>query len=164
MSREDSPPSLLLNSRASADTGRIELPWEDREEAQIRKWQAEAVDRKQQHAQKSKYFKHLHYGFGVTAITIPFAGTLANTLLHHHSKEVSTIILATTTLCAGVNTFFGFGQKCERHAEYENRYAEFSATIDKEMAKPRKFRIPCDVCMEFVTATLARLTAAAPDL
>jgi len=163
MTREDSPPSLVF-SRGSADVVRNEMPWEDREESQIRKWQTEAKDRQQQHARKSKYFKHLHYGFGVTAIALPFAGTLGSTLLKLHSKEFSTIILATTTLCAGVNTFFNFGQKCERHAEYENRYAEFSATIDKELTKPRKYRIACDVCMEFVTATLARLTAAAPDL
>lgn len=163
MSREPSPPSLVF-SRGSADVARAEMPWEDREEIQIRKWQTEAKNRAQQHAQKSKYFKQLHYGFGVTAIALPFAGTLGSTLLKIHSKEFTTIVLATTTLCAGVNTFFNFGQKCERHAEYENRYAEFSATIDKELAKPRKFRTACDVCMEFVTATLARLTAAAPDL
>jgi len=163
MTREESPPSLTF-SRNSVDTGRTELPWEDREEAQIKKWQAEALDRQQQHARKSKYFKHLHYGFGITAITLPFAGTLATTWHQHHSKEIATVILATTTLCAGVNTFFNFGQKSERHADYENRYAEFSTTIDKELAKPRQFRIACDVCMEFVTATLARLTAAAPDI
>lgn len=164
MTREDSPDSLTFTSRASADTGRTELPWEDREELQIRKWQTEANGREKQHARKSKYFKHLHYGFGVTAMALPFAGTLGSTFLRTHSKEFTSIILATTTLCAGVNTFFNFGQKSERHADYENRYAEFSATIDKELAKPRKFRIACDVCMEFVTATLARLTAAAPDI
>lgn len=154
----------MIARRISADNVRDELPWEDREEVKIKEWQESAIDRSKQHARKSIYFKKLHYVFGMIAIGLPFAGTLATMVLENYSKEIGTIILATTTMCAGVNTFFNFGSKCERHSEYENRYAEFSNTIDKELAKPKKFRIPCDVCMEFVTATLARLTAAAPDL
>lgn len=157
-------PSNNNESRMSTDTVRLELPWESREELKINEWKDQSIDRKKKHALKSKYFKKLHHAFGMLAISLPFAGTLATMLSVKYSQEISTVILATTTLCSGVNAFFNFGRKCERHAEYENRYDEFSNTIDKELSKPRRFRIPCDVCLEYTSNTLARLTAAAPDL
>ena len=166
MTLEKSLPSsdFIIAKRVSADKIRYELPWEDREEIQIKEWQEEALDRKENHALKSSHFKKLHYAFGMAAIGLPFAGTLATMILENYSKKVSSIILAATTLCSGINTFFNFSRKCERHSDYENRYAEFSNTIDKELAKPKKFRMPCDVFLEYTSNTLARLTAAAPDL
>ena len=160
--RRDSPSNN--ESRLSTDTVRFELPWESREELKINEGKDQSIERKEKHARRSKYFKKLHYAFGMLAIGLPFAGTLASTVIVTYSKEISTVILATTTLCSGVNAFFNFGRKCERHSEYENRYDEFANTIDKELSKPRRFRIPCDVCLEYTSTTLARLTAAAPDL
>ena len=156
--------TLEKSLTSSSDKIRDELPWEDREEKQIKEWQEEALERKEKHARKSSQFKKLHYAFGMAAVALPFTGTLATMILDNYSKEVSSVILAATTLCSGINTFFNFSRKCERHSDYENRYAEFSNTIDKELIKPKKFRMPCDVFLEYTSNTLARLTAAAPDL
>lgn len=165
---DNTPPSIGLRNSINIDIKREELPWEEREEKIIAKWKEDGANRKLMHNKKSKHFKKLYNIFGMLNIMIPFTGSLVSLLVdnyhNEHMTEVSTIILATTTVVSGINAFWNFGEKSEKHSDYENRYGEYISSIEKEMVKPRKYRIACDVCMEWAQNTLNRLHSSAPEL
>ena len=80
-------------------------------------------------------------------------------------KPLASIVIGLVTGgLVGVNTVFNFAQKYQAHEEYENRFTELCVYIEKEMSKPKAFRIQCDVYLETISSQLNRLTAGAPPV
>ena len=149
--------------RTSLDVGRQELPWENREEKQIELWRDQCSVASRLHALKAKQFKRLYHCTSIPAILLPILGsTFAS--LSYQSRYIDAGLLLTTGCLVAINTFFNFGHKQSDHSEYHNRYQELVSNIDKEMVKPKRLRIACDVYLEYVCCKMSRLKAGAPDL
>jgi hypothetical protein len=67
-------------------------------------------------------------------------------------------------ICAGVSGFLDFGQKAQRHFEYEARWEDLAASVDFELARGRADRTAVDIVLERLRERTAALRAAAPPV
>ena len=150
----------------SFDKCREEMKWGTQQEEQIMVWQTQCEHRSNQHAVASKAYKSLYYSLNVPATLLPLFGTAIMSYSDTGCKKplASIVIGLVTGGLVGVNTVFNFAQKYQAHEEYENRFTELCVYIEKEMSKPKAFRIQCDVYLETISSQLNRLTAGAPPV
>ena len=149
--------------RTSLDIDREELKWEEREETQIGLWRDQSQVQSRLHGLRAKRCKRFYHMTSVPAVLFPIVGSTLNSFDFMPLHLDAGLLLVTGCLVA-MNTFFNFGKKESDHSEYENRYQELVSTIDKEMVKPKRLRIACDVFLEQVCSQVARLKAGAPGL
>jgi len=155
---EHTPPS---NSGSKDDENRKELLWEHREEELLTKWKDELYGNSKQHRKSGKKFKKLYAIFGVPATLIPIIMSGLTNQLEDYSLTQSLLMITTGTL-VGISTFFNLGKRFAQHFEYEHRYDELAREIEKELKKPKRHRLACDVYMEKIYLKYSGLNARAP--
>jgi hypothetical protein len=147
-------------SPVSSDASREEMAWEKREEDMIHKWRNDSLKRSVYHGKKGKRMKKYYILFSLPNCILPLCLT---PLEGHLVPMVKTLLLIFMGVLSGTATFFNFGKKYSDHLEYENRFDEFVNHIDVTLAKPKKFRPPCDVYLSETQLTYSRLCTMAPD-
>lgn len=155
------------NTRVSMDVDREEMKWGEPQEKQICIWQDQCLTQSQLHGKASRYNKRLYYATSLPVALLPLIGSAIQSLIVAPCGKpplISVCVGVASGAIAGLNTIFNFGHKDQLHAEYENRFRELYVDIQKEMSKPKKFRIACDVYLESVSSNLNRLAATAPPL
>ena len=152
------PPS---SNGSKDDETRKELLWETREEILLKKWKDEMYANSKQHRKNGKKFKKLYAIFGVPATLIPIVMSGLTNQLENYPLAQSLLMITTGTL-VGISTFFNLGKKFAQHFEYEHRYDELAREIEKELQKPKRNRLACDVYMEKVYMKYCSLNARAP--
>lgn len=166
----NSPESIKFATKysvANSDADREEMKWDDKQEQQILMWKAICLSHCESHAKASKLNKQMYYATSVPVTIFPLLGSTIHSLTSHSCENSSIFVICLsllTSIVAGVATIFNFGFKDQLHAEFENRYHELSVDIEKEMSKPKRFRIACDVYLEATSSKLNRLIAAAPPI
>lgn len=156
--REDTPPS---SNDSKDDEHRKELLWENREEELLLKWKNEMYENSSQHRKSGKRFKKLYAIFGVPATLIPIIMSGLTPQLEDYPLAQSLLMITTGTL-VGISTFFNLGKRFTQHFEYEHRYDELAREIEKELNKPKRHRLACDVYMERIYMKYSGLNASAP--
>ena len=152
------PPSI--GSRD--DEQRKELLWEHREEELLLKWMTEMYDNSKSHNKSGKHYKNLYAIFGVPATLIPIVLSGLTSQLEGYPLTQSLLMISVGTL-VGISTFFNLGKRFAQHFEYEHRYDELARELEKELKKPKRHRLACDVYMEKIYMTYCGLNARAPN-
>jgi hypothetical protein len=152
------PPS---KSDSKDDSTRKELLWEAREESLIIKWKNEMLIKKNHHNKKGIRLKKFYRIFGIPACCIPIiVSGLTNELKDF--PEILSYLMIATGIITTMMTFFNFSKTSQLHFEFENRYAMLVKNIEKEMQKPKKSRIACDVYVENIYLQYCYLDSSAP--
>ena len=151
------------SSESKDDTERKELLWTGKQEQILKEWKAEMIQRSEFHGLKGRKYRKLYNLFGLPSVIIPIVlSALSDTLKKENYDLINALLLLSAGVFAGVNAFLNFGKKFANHIEFENRYDELARRIDKELAKPKKNRLACDVYMEKIQLRYSSLNVRAP--
>ena len=149
---------------SSIDNDRIEEPWTQKGELLIRKWNDDIKTAKQLHDESGYYYKRMRKNWGLPAIILPasmapisslFAGT-------EWIKYVNTGAFVLVAIMSGIDSFFSFSTRKERHFNHAARYGELSTAIEGELFKKKKFRIQSDVFCTEIRMRFDMLNTTAP--
>ena len=143
------------------DINRTELMWDKNTEPLVREWVKDARVRSMAHARCAKRFKKLYVGLGVPCTLLPIILSGGDMDILPSVVGVSLLLLSGTL--TGVANFLNFGSKYARHGEYEQKFAEFYNSAEKELSKPMAFRIACDAYTEHILGKYNRICSGAPD-
>ncbi len=127
------------------DESRKELLWEDREETLLNTWKDEMGVLSRKHRAAGKKYKAMYNVLGVPATLIPIV--LSGVTEYIHPPVQSFLMIIAGTL-VGLSTFFNLGKRFTQHFEYEHTYDELARELEKELRKPKRHRVACDVYME----------------
>ena len=142
------------------DQNRKELLWQKREEDLLKKWLDDMIESSKKQGLKGRRTKKLYAILGVPATLIPVIMSGLTSL--NVDPIVNSLMMVTTGTLIGISTFFNLGKKFSEHFEYESRYDELAKELEKELCKPKAFRISCDVYMERIYMKYCSLNASAP--
>ena len=152
------PPS----SNSKDDESRKELLWESREEDLLKRWMSEMKESSIKQGKKARETKKLYALFGVPATLVPIVLSGLSSL--EIDPLVNSLLMIMTGSLIGISTFFNLGKKFAQHFEYEHKYDELARELEKELKKPKRHRIACDVYMEKIYMTYNGLNARAPAI
>lgn len=142
------------------DENRKELLWEHREEELLKEWMEEMKENSIKQGKKARQTKKIYALFGVPATLLPIVLSGLSSL--EIEPLVNSLLMITTGSLIGISTFFNLGKKFAQHFEYEHKYDELARELEKELKKPKRHRIACDVYMEKIYMTYNGLNARAP--
>ena len=145
------------------DEQRRELLWERREEQLLLQWCKKLKSNSLAHGIKAKRTKRYYNMVSLPAILIPVIASSLSTVLQPYPLAMSGAMLFTSVF-TGVNGFFNLGGKTQLHFEYEYAYNKLANEIDKELCKPKRHRVACDLYMQIILSEMNRLDASAPVL
>jgi hypothetical protein len=159
--------ALKINSKSDIsshdDSSRKELLWQEREEVVIRSWVADMENKSKKHYIAGKRFKKMSELITLPSIIIPVVTSGLTQLLQPYPYATTGLML-TVGILTGINGFFDYSGKKEKHFNYEALYGGLATTINKEMCKPKSMRIACDVYLEYVSMQKNKLDSSAPLL
>ena len=142
-------------SQVSHDGTRVEEPWTQKGEALIMEWNADIKRSKDLHDEAGYYYKRMRKNWGLPAIILPAAmapisSVFADTNWIKYLNMASFVLVA---IMGGIDSFFSFSTRKERHFNHSARYGELSTSIEAELFKNKRFRVQSDV---FCTQTRMR--------
>jgi len=141
--------SSLDNSR------RLEEPWTHKGEELILAWSKQIKYSQMLHDKSGYYYKNMRKWWGLPAIIIPAVMAPISSVFSHTTwiKYVNMGAFVIVAILGGVDSFFNFATKKERHFNHSARYGELQTSIESELFKNKRFRIQADV---FCTQTRMR--------
>lgn len=142
------------------DVNRKELLWETREEELLKIWMNEMKENSIKQGIAGRRTKKLYALFGVPATLVPIVLSGLSSL--EIDPLVNSLLMIMTGSLIGISTFFNLGKKFAQHFEYEHKYDELARELEKELKKPKRHRIACDVYMEKIYMKYSGLNARAP--
>ena len=149
------------DSESSKDISREEMKWDERSEDILRKWTDEMLIKVALHHSRGLRDKKLYAGFGVPAVLIPIVLSGLTDIIQPYPL-VSSLLMIASGILTGIGTFFNFGKTSTENIEYQNRYNKLLKEINKELNKPKRHRIACDVYLERVYQEFSALNATSP--
>jgi len=152
--------SIDITPPSCDDINRKELLWESREEDLLKKWAIQMKENSIAHGKKARSTKKLYALFGLPSTLIPI--TLSGLSSLHIDPLTNSLLMILTGSLIGISTFFNLGKKFSTHFEYEHKYSELSMELEKELRKPKKHRLACDVYMEKIYMKYNGLNERAP--
>lgn len=153
---------LDISPESTDDENRRELMWEKREEDLLVKWKNDMCNKSIEQGKSARKIKKLYSVLGLPATLLPIIMSGLTKQLEEYEILQSLLMIATGSLI-GISTFFNLGKKTALHFEYEHKYSELALTIDKELTKPKKYRIALDVFLENISLKYIALDERAPN-
>lgn len=152
------------NDSTSSDAVRDEEPWTARGEYLILKWNKDIILSKKMHEESGYYYKRLRKRWGLPAIVLPavmapFSAVFADSVWIKYVNVTSFMIVA---FMSGIDSFFSFATRKERHFNHASRYAELATSIESELLKKKRFRIQSDVFTTQIRMRYDMLNTIAP--
>ena len=138
-------------SSTSEDNVRVEEPWTHKGENLILEWNKDIKKSKELHDESEDIIiKRMRKKWGLPAILpaamAPVSSVFSDT---HWIKYLNMAAFVTVAIMGGIDSFFSFATRKERHFNHAARYGELSTTIEAELFKKKRFRIQSDVfCTE----------------
>lgn len=165
-SKEDTRIKVETKGATSAPV-RIDENWTDQTESLAMEWKETAQKASVAHnkAGLSNKFKHAVTGLPVVIIPTIFAPLTA--ALGSSTPGIEYVSMAgfiATGIMGGVNGFFGYNQKHQRHMDFSARYGDVVSDIQYELAKGRQFRTQPDQFLMRMQMKMDNLSSQAPDL
>ena len=149
-------------------TNRVEMLWNNKIESLFRFWADECKENSEKHRKASRKNKILYNVFGIPAIIIPIFMSSVNQFYEKQSTEVAILVNSIgyflTGMLTGINTFVNYSSLYERHNNSEYRYNELYTDIQSVLIKPKRDRIPADVCLETFKLKFEHIKEFAPDI
>lgn len=151
---------------ANEDVHRIEEPWSSEGERLIYMWLREIHTHQIKHEKAGYYYKKRRVIWGLPSILLPSIMAPVTSVLSTW-KFVSYLNMSAFVFVAifsGVDSFFSFGLRRERHFNQATRYAQLHSEIFVEMVKKRRFRVQADVFFTRIQMKYNMLNANSPVL
>ncbi len=145
------------------DSSRKELLWEKRQEIIFNQWKDDMIEKSVKHGKKGKIFKKRFSILMIPATLLPIVMSGLASVLVDYPLVISGASILTGVL-TGLNGFFNYGSKYEKHFNFENQYLTLSREIVKELSKPKRHRPACDVYYEKIMNEMNKLDESAPLL
>ena len=155
-STEGEPEPVRIDENWTKKTEKLAIEWKDL---------AHKACEGHRKAGFSNKFKHNVTGVPVivlSAIFAPLTATLGS--CESYTKYISMVGFILTGILSGINGFYGFVQKHQRHMDYSGRYGEIVTDVQYELAKGRQFRTPPDQFLMKIQVKMDHLNSEAPDL
>lgn len=148
----------------SQDISRDEEPWTVKGESLILKWNYDIKISKKLHEESGYYYKNMRKRWGLPAIVLPavmapFSAVFSNNDWIKYVNATSFMIVA---FMSGIDSFFSFATRKERHFNHASRYAELSTTVESELLKQKRFRVQSDVFTTQIRMRYDMLNTIAP--
>jgi hypothetical protein len=106
----------------------------------------------------------MYHSFALPSTLLPIILGTVQSQFNELDSTVACLAMVVTGLLSGINTFFNYGMKHQKHCDFESRYKELGDEIDLQLSKPKRHRQQADVFLEHCCQRVARLDSAAPDL
>lgn len=159
---------IKINERMESNLPiRIDENWTDQTEGLALEWKEMAQRQSIAHnaAGLSNKWKHALTGLPVVIIPAIFAPLTAALGSDTPGLEyVSMSGFIATGIMGGVNGFFGYNQKHQRHMDFSARYGDVVSDVQYELAKGRRFRTAPDQFLMRIQMKMDNLSSQAPDL
>jgi hypothetical protein len=149
-------------SDSSKDVGRVEMPWTNRQEQYFSRVLKECTEKQQAHDKQAHIFKKKYVHLSIPAIIIPLIFASINEFLKDNFNYINTSAMMLAGVISGINSFFNFGAKYQKHNAYAGKYDELAGEIEVLLSTNRQFRIPCDVALERIKTRFNNLNNNAP--
>jgi len=155
----------LSQDSDDSDVKREEEKWSSRHENYF----ASVVDECALHARLNNSAGYYYYNrfllFGLLATIVPAICSIIVGNFGFKACEagragydwVSVTCLIVVAIISGINSFFNFGQKAERHFSCEILFEMVKNELSVEMAKKRRFRLAADVLLVKITMALEKV-------
>jgi hypothetical protein len=143
---------------------KMEEPYSEQSEKLLKHWWETADQEKNKHYRKGKRCLFLHRCFAFPSVAIPAIYAPISGLFREENgiQIANAVIFALVALLSSVYTFWDFGTKSNKHFEYEAKYADICSTINVELVKQPKYRIPADRFVEMIQGKIDAYKAHAP--
>lgn len=151
---EKTPPSM--------DRERSEMLWSDRSEDLLHNYQLSCRKQSDYHSVCYKKFKKLNAIYSLPTMVIPIILSGLTTVLDDYPL-VTNLSLIFTGCLSGINIFFGYSKKSEKHNNFSGKFCELSMEIENELSKPKRFRQASDVFQQKIYSALINLNNSAPN-
>lgn len=140
---------------SSLDGSRFEEPWTRKGEELILAWSKEIERAKDLHDDSGYYYRNMRKRWGLPAIIIPAVMAPVSSVFSETNwiKYVNMGAFVVVAIMGGIDSFFSFAAKKEKHFNHSARYGELQTSIESELFKNKRFRIQSDV---FCTQTRMR--------
>ena len=149
---------------SSSDTKREEEPWTHKGEELIKQWAEDIKKCKELHDTSGYYYKRMRKNWGLPAIILPTVMAPISSVFADTTwiKYVNMCSFITVAIMSGIDSFFSFSTRKERHFNHAARYCELATTIEGELFKKKKYRIQSDVFCTEIRMRYDMLNTTAP--
>lgn len=130
-----------------SDKTRSEEPWSETGEALMNQWLKEVYTLQFRHEKAGYFYKKMRKIWGLPCVIIPSVMTPITNVYadYKHIQYINMIAFVTVAIFTGVDSFFSFALRRERHFTHSTRYSELHSEIQVEIIKERRYRIQSDV-------------------
>ena len=143
---------------------RIEMEWADNSEQYIHNIKEYCHKTSQKHDIQFKKNKFKYSCFALPTIITPLIVSVVSPFIGDASETVLPVVLSGLGILNGIQTFFNYGSKSQKHNEYANKYNDLAEDITTEMMKNIEYRESAEVFVEKVKHIKSRLDDGAPNL
>jgi|TARA_B100001113_G_scaffold353678_1_gene359105 hypothetical protein len=163
------PESIHLENNFSEniiarDRTRSEEPWSTEGEHLMKDWMKQIFNLQSRHDEAGYYYKKMRKIWGLPCILIPsIMAPVTN--VYSKWKFIQYINMGAFVLVAiftGVDSFFSFALRRERHFTQSTRYGELHSEMQIELIKERRYRMQTDVFFTRIQMKYDMLNANAP--
>lgn len=144
----------------------VEEPWNEGNEALIRRWQSECLALAERHNATALAMKRRHVRFGLPSVLLPLTMAPISATFADEAwiKYINMGSFLVTGLLSGIYNFFQFSKKMQQHFDAENRYADLAQEVEAEFAHAPEFRQQADVFIAKMKLRYASINSVAPAL
>lgn len=145
---------------------RREEKWTEAHENLCKEWLEEAQEASKNHNKSGLSNKFKHVIFGLPTVLIPAIFSPVSIALEGEESlpYVSMTGFILTGIFGGIDQFFDYSGKHQRHMDFSARYADVVSDIKFELAQGRQFRTDADQFLMRIQKTMDSNGANAPDL
>jgi hypothetical protein len=145
---------------------RIDENWTDKNESLALEWQKKSEIASVAHNKSGLKNKFKHVITGLPAVLIPAIFAPLSVALEGVPgvEYVSMAGFIATGVFGGINGFFNYSNKHQKHMDFSARYGDVVSDVQYELSMQRPFRIAPDRFLMKIQMKLDNLSANAPDL
>ena len=145
----------------TSDVLREEELWTTESEKFLIEWMTAMCVKSKAHDKSYKKFKKYNNVLALPTILLPL---ILSPLTGYITDFpiISSLMLISTGVLSGINSFFNFSKKSQQNNEYSNLYAQLAREIKIEVRRPSRFRMPVDKFSERIYQKYSALDASSP--
>lgn len=137
----------MVRTMLPLDKTRSEEPWSEAGETLMNHWLREVYTLQYRHEKAGYFYKKMRKIWGLPCVIIPSVMTPITNVYadYKHIQYINMLAFVTVAIFTGVDSFFSFALRRERHFNHSTRYSELHSEIQVEMIKERRYRVQSDV-------------------
>jgi hypothetical protein len=154
----------MVSTMLPPDKTRSEEPWSEAGEKLMNHWLREVYTLQYRHGRAGYFYKKMRKIWGLPCVIIPSVMTPITNVYadYKHIQYINMLAFVTVAIFTGVDSFFSFALRRERHFNHSTRYSELHSEIQVEMIKERRYRVQSDVFFTRIQMKYDMLNTNAP--